>query len=468
MVFLRVFAASLLISAAVASPEFEEDPDSLVLLQTRSQVVRHHADDDGLKKPHLDASGLDGDAAPLNERGYQALVKLKDDNETKTFIRRVAAELGYTPGQGSAGALKGLAPYYSGTKAKRTYAALEKELTKIAGQKKSWLTPKGTKASLDEDGFNAVSSLKDTLEMAPFIKRLAEDMLDMAPVKDAGFNGLVPFYSGEKAHGSFLALQEELVKESTKSDGWLGPMHGAIQHEGEKCADPCHDALARGSSCNRFCGQGHLCASNVSSEDKDLDNFVCTKVVSGASQPLNEAGYGVVQKLKNTTQMAKFVRRIIDTLDLKILNEKALHVVIPFYSGEKDKRTYETLLKEIKTAGNQTDGWLSRRGMTAPLDETGFEIVKKLNSVPEMSKYIRRALDAKGLYVRSEGYLNGIAAFYGGEDTKTSFAALQKEIRDNQNDPNLGHKGDKNDPALQSEESDEDKKDEKAKKDKKK
>jgi len=451
MACLRAVAASFAIYSAASSgtgqqmsPDFE-DPDSLVLLQMRSEVV---------KKPALEKE-MDGSAAPLNERGYQALVQLKDDNETKVFVRRVAGELGYTPGAGSAGGLKGFAPYFSGTKAKRTFAAMEKELLKVAGQKHSWLTPKGTHASLDEDGFDKVAALKDTQEMEPFVKRLAEDMLDMAPVKDAGFKGLIPFYSGEKARGSFLALQEELVKESQKTDGWLGPMHGLIQHEGQKCADSCQDALARRSTCNRFCGQGHLCASNSSSDDKDLDNFVCTKVVSGASQPLNEAGYSVIQKLKNTTQMSKFVRRIIDTLDLKVLNEKALRVVVPFYSGEKDKRTYETLLKEVKTAGNQTDGWLSRRGMTAPLDQAGYDIVKKLDSIPEMAKYIRRALDAKGLYVRSEGYLNGIAAFYGGEETKTNFAALQKEIRDNQNDPNLGHKGDKNDPALQVKEKDE-------------
>jgi len=86
-----------------------------------------------------------GHRASLDERGYQAVAALRDNNEMAAFIRRAAKFLGLDIA--SDDHLQGILPYYSGKEAKQSFEALLLELEKGAyepdpdGDK--WIAPEG-------------------------------------------------------------------------------------------------------------------------------------------------------------------------------------------------------------------------------------------------------------------------------------------------------------------------------------
>jgi len=69
----------------------------------------------------------------------------------------------------------------------------------------------GSSVSLDEAGYQAVAATHDSRSMWFFIRRVVE--ANHAEVLDEGmFNGLVPYYSGERDIQNFERLHEELFQ----------------------------------------------------------------------------------------------------------------------------------------------------------------------------------------------------------------------------------------------------------------
>jgi len=398
-----------------------EDPESLSLLQMKATVEKH-------------PRKITGHNAPLDEKGYQTVADLKDNDEMQDYIRRVAGEMGFLVGPGGGGPMNGFTPFFSGVKAKRNYNALKAELQKAVDSPNTWLIANGANADLDEDGFDSIAKAgESSKDMADFIRRMAEGLLDLEVTNDRGLKAFVPFYNGEKGHLSYNALKEELIAESSKKHTWLGPRSGEVQNEGKDCAVPCAKELEKGlTSCPKFCGKGNPCSSS------GRFGFVCTKLITGGNQPLNEAGFGVVQNLKDNTEMEKFVRKVATTLDYSINADKALRVMVTYYSGTKDTRSYDALLKELKTIGGTSGSWIIQRGTTASLDEDGFQTVAKLSSESEMAKFIDRAAQAQGNYVKDQKWLKSIAAFYMSQK-KDGFKAMLAEVKNIQpDDDHLG------------------------------
>merc|ERR1719420_1697674 len=78
------------------------------------------------------------------------MVALKNDRAMASFVKRVAAELGYKIT--SLPKLNGVVPYYSGKKAKQSFKALKAELARTAKDgKKGWAAKKDGDTSHDED-----------------------------------------------------------------------------------------------------------------------------------------------------------------------------------------------------------------------------------------------------------------------------------------------------------------------------
>ena len=74
----------------------------------------------------------------------------------------------------------------------------------------------GTTATLDEAGYQAVAASRDSRAMWFFIRRVVQE--ENADVFDEGmFNGLVPYYSGEKDVQTFARLKEELFHSGTQT-----------------------------------------------------------------------------------------------------------------------------------------------------------------------------------------------------------------------------------------------------------
>jgi len=159
-----------------------------------------------------------GAFAPLSESGYAAVSLLKNDTQMERFIRRTAAALDITVKSDMS--LRGLVPFYSGSKSKRSYTALTAELTKISSHPNSWLSPRGSTAPLTEAGYTTVAALGSSLEMAQFVHRTAQSM-KLSVKNEAQLRGMVPYYSGERTKSNFTNLQAELRRVSAKPNSWL-------------------------------------------------------------------------------------------------------------------------------------------------------------------------------------------------------------------------------------------------------
>merc|ERR1711924_415411 len=95
-------------------------------------------------KGHDDSHHVSGASASLDEKGYKAVAKLKNQKQMMTFIKRIIDDRGlYLVDEG---ALTGIVPYYSGAKATQTFTALNDEIDKsLKKKKKCWVCDKKPK-----------------------------------------------------------------------------------------------------------------------------------------------------------------------------------------------------------------------------------------------------------------------------------------------------------------------------------
>lgn len=161
-----------------------------------------------------------GASAPLDQRGYAAVVELKNNTMMLRFVRRVAEHLDMTVK--SEMSMLGLIPWYSGIKGKKSLKGLEAELRRVSALPNGWLAPRGKTAPLSNQGYNAVAALGSNLEMAEFARRVAEDQ-HLEVKSERGLKGLVPYYSGDRTRHDFDTLAAELKHLSEKPDNWIIP-----------------------------------------------------------------------------------------------------------------------------------------------------------------------------------------------------------------------------------------------------
>jgi hypothetical protein len=90
-----------------------------------------------------------GAAAPLNEKGYKDVAKLRSFDEMQTFIRRAVADQGmHVIDEAS---LEGVVPYYSGAKATQSFAALSAEIYNAASLRRSWVASEDPEDDIRKD-----------------------------------------------------------------------------------------------------------------------------------------------------------------------------------------------------------------------------------------------------------------------------------------------------------------------------
>jgi len=87
--------------------------------------------------------------AQLNEDGYKEVAALEDSEEMETFIKRVAAELGYDIR--SEAKLKGVVPYYDGEMDTQSFKALKAELARASNKTDGWAKKAGGEGNGDDN-----------------------------------------------------------------------------------------------------------------------------------------------------------------------------------------------------------------------------------------------------------------------------------------------------------------------------
>jgi len=152
--------------------------------------------------------------------------------------------------------------------------------------------------SLDEKGHKQVANYKSDVQMRIFIRRVL-GQLGLNISDEEEFRRVVPYYSGAKSVQSYAALIEEL-SDAERSGHWLKP---ADEHPGSSVA-------------------------------------------------LTEDGYHRVAMMKSDEEMEKFIRRLVNSMSLKVIKDDGLEGVVPWYSGTQNTQDLAKLHDEIVRAVN--------------------------------------------------------------------------------------------------------------------
>jgi len=371
--------------------------------------------------------------APISEDGYLQVLQMQDSNAMETYVKRVGDDLDIAVAGNGKRALKGFAPWFSGEKANRTLLRMQNEMVRISKIPRSWLTRKGASSPLNEVGLSAVSSLRDNHEMEKFVSRVALEMMDLEVTDKQQLSGMVPFYNGLKGKKGFDVLLNELEAVKTANNTWLNLRHKSLEHSGEDCMPKCEKA----GLCD-WCGHGNACCKKGGESSPDVckgamsefktEKHECVAIATGQTATMDWKGYAAVVALKNDTQMERFVRRKAAKLDMTVKSDQALRGFVPFFSGTKGNRPFGALEVEMKRVAHKTNGWLSPRGSTAPLNEEGYQMVAGLGSSLEMVEFAHRVANDMNFDVIKEEGLRGMVPYYSGERTKSNFTALKQEM----------------------------------------
>ena len=155
-----------------------------------------------------------GNMEPLNEKGYQAVTKLKDDKEMKLFITRLLQNEARLV-KDEAG-LNGFVPYYSGVVSVQDIESLKKELR--SQSQSAWVGGDvGQTSPLTEDGYQLVAATQSDVQMKSYFRRLLK-LGGLKITDEAGLNGIVPFYDGKVSTQSLEQAKREL-----RSVSWAAP-----------------------------------------------------------------------------------------------------------------------------------------------------------------------------------------------------------------------------------------------------
>lgn len=176
----------------------------------------------------------------------------------------------------------------------------------------------GSKAPLDEAGYQSTAKLCCHHEMSLFVRReIARQGFDVCDLSD--LHGFVHWYDCNNDGKTFAQMQAEIGGIMGSECAWLGKLPNCPR-KGDNCRDfkPCQAPPA-----------------------DSLD---------GSTALLNEEGYAGVAKRCCHTEMEKFIRREIDAHGFSICDEGSLQGFLHWFDCTNDGQSYEKLKAGIVMA----------------------------------------------------------------------------------------------------------------------
>jgi len=167
------------------------------------------------------------------------------------------------------------------------------------------------------------------------------------------------------------------------------------------------------------------------------------------SVPLTEGGYRMVSAKRRRNEMSIFVRRVLRKLGLRVVRRTGLIQFL--YTIEQRKLSFQSLMKQVAKQAMGPDAWAiledaedgavsfpGSAGMHAPvlslggrtsLTEEGYRKVAACGDDAQMKLFVQRAAKDLGYYIIDDMALDGMVAEHSGRGSKTTFDALERELR---------------------------------------
>jgi hypothetical protein len=244
--------------------------------------------------------------------------------------------------------MNGFVPYHSCEKSSSSLEQLENDVRGVAADSKGWasvanLAPEalqhqsdrprnrtssfassstmvmnwinlagvGTSAPLTDLGYQRVADLNSNVEMGIFTLRTIRQ-LGYEVVDEERFNGLIPFYSGEKDRQSFSGLKQEIKTISKDLCAWI------VEKDGQ--------------------GDGET---------------------SGRNAPLTEQGYRMIARKHNPYEMEVYVHRLVQSMKMDVKSKAGLHGFVPYFDCERGAKSLTDLRAELVTSAKSPDSWVT-------------------------------------------------------------------------------------------------------------
>lgn len=346
------------------------------------------------KVSNAEAEAIAADAA-LDTVGFKEVQRTRNHDAMESFIRRVVREsLGCRVADEDKLEAYGL--YYSVEKS-ANFRTLEGELYKACTTKSiPWLTPMfggDTAASAtatnpnnfqyNEEGYQSVAAQRDHFLMNQYVRGVVS-LLGGAVVDDAGLEGMISYYSGEKATQTFQNLVNELRVIMSSPDGWVVNMAQTSMSQSG------NGAMAGGgnSKTNGFRRGPAQAARNRTDHflDCPTNETADAHNKTAWALPLNETGYQALVNLKehHDCAMMHYIRRLINKIGCKVIDESGLRGMIPFYSGGKNKQSFNDLMNELRGSCTTSSRWLSPVNSTS--NTTGKSGLALLAEMPILER----------------------------------------------------------------------------------
>jgi hypothetical protein len=113
---------------------------------------------------------------------------------------------------------------------------------------------------------------------------------------------------------------------------------------------------------------------------------------SGSTAPLTEDGYQFVLGQKSNEEMKYFVKRLLSSMDLLLVDEDKLNAMVPFYSGVAAGHDFDSLRMELLVAKWAIGG----TGWSSPLTDEGYTKVFTSGAIAPRRAFSRRILYEHG------------------------------------------------------------------------
>lgn len=155
--------------------------------------------------------------------------------------------------------------------------------------------------------------------------------------------------------------------------------------------------------------------------------------VTAFAASLDEDGYRKVMELKSKFQTTNFINRLVEQMDLKVINEDLYRGYILSLGSDSDFNGIRWMLEH---QAEEPCGWVASRnkhievnGETAPLSEYGYMQVVELRNTYEMFRFAIRVLEEEGLHMsKHKGKLHGMLSFYNCEKSIQSLERMRTEF----------------------------------------
>jgi len=301
-------------------------------------------------------------------------------------------------------------------------------------------------SGLDEEGYLLMVKLGDNKAMKTFVERLLVT-LGLAVRDQGALDGMIPHFSGEKAHQTFFALKQELIGIAADPNTWLIESSQAsvspkiFQSSEKKVTVDISTKTKKDKKEEKMENKQEKKENKEEKKEKKekkksgkalLQIFAHEsrqKKVNGKSAPLCQDGYHALVKLKSDYQMEVFITRVVKSMQMQISDKGRLNGVASFYSGTKGKQSFAQLRKEIIGAVRGPNAWVSS-GRDAVLSEIGYQNVAALKDDMQMALFVRRMALHHGCAVVDEDAMTGVVPYYSGTKSVQSLAQLSEELRE--------------------------------------